>query len=616
MSAFTVTPPADVGGIKTLVGPQGEVLRRFASPGAGVSSFAATRTGGAGVGAFNATRISGTELMRFAPSLASADGDILPDKRALDAQARDQVRNDGYLSGARQVHVDNVVGHQFRLNAKPNWRLLVRINPALDEAWAEEFAATAEARFNSWAEDETNNWPDAQRMQNFTGLVRMVAMQLFDVGEFIATAEWLNRGPYRTALQVIDPDRLCNPIGEIDGPNLRRGVILGKRGEPTAYTFRVTHPDDNIIGFNTNSSFITKVIPRFRPWGRLQVIHLFNRERPDQNRGVSRMVAVLRNIDTTRRYSDLVLQNMAVGAMYAATLESDLDRDTAMSMIDVDNADGTASQMNYYDWMMGQVATYSDNSRLRIDGVKVPYLPIGTSLKMNTPAHGGGIGADFEDSLIRKIAAGIGMSKERFMRDWSKTNYSSSRAGALEDWKYFLAVRRFGPHRFASIVYQLVLEEMWYRNELPLPNNVPDFWEMPAAYAACTWRGAGRGQIDPVKETNASIMKRDAGLSTLEREVSELNGEDWRDVLDQRAREQRYADDKGISLVTSSVSIGANAAKDIQQDPSNPNDPNNATGSNSGDPNAAGLATQTRMSPITPSGKPRVRVVGGAGVTA
>jgi len=588
VSAAPVTAADEV---KTLVGPRGEVLRRFSTTGAGVS-------------AFNATRPSGTELMRFAPSLASADGDLLPEKRELDAQARDNVRNDGYLSGARQVHVDNVVGNQFRLNARPNWRLLSRINPALDEAWAEEFAATAEARFNNWAEDETNNWPDAQRMQNFTGLVRMVAMQLFDVGEFLATAEWLNRGPYRTALQVIDPDRLCNPMGQSDGPTLRRGVILGRRGEPTAYSIRVSHPDDT-LGYTTNQ-FLTKIVPRFRPWGRPQVIHLFSRERPDQNRGVSRLVAVLRNIDTTRRYSDLVLQNLAVGAMYAATLESDLDREMAMSYIGVENPDGTTSEVNYYDWMMGQIETYSENARLRIDGVKVPYLPIGTSLKMNTAKNAGGVGSDFEDSLIRKIAAGIGMSKERFMRDWSKTNYSSSRAGSLEDWKYFLSVRRFGPHRFACMVYQLVLEEMWYRKELPMPRGAPDFWEMPAAYAACTWRGAGRGQIDPVKETTASVMKNEAGLSTLEREVSELNGEDWRDVIDQRARERKYAADKGLPAMSLSISASS-ADNNPENDPSNPNDPNNANGNDDG---VSGITTRVTLTSIPPA-KPRVRVTGG-----
>ena len=85
-----VAVPAQAGDVKALLGPRGEVLRRFTSTGPGVS-------------AYNATRPGGTELMRFAPSLASADGDILPEKRELDAQARDNVRNDGYLSGARQV---------------------------------------------------------------------------------------------------------------------------------------------------------------------------------------------------------------------------------------------------------------------------------------------------------------------------------------------------------------------------------------------------------------------------------------------------------------------------------------------------------------------------------
>lgn len=512
--------------------------------------------------AYRATMPSGAELMRLPASLSSADGDILRDKRQLDARVRDNVRNDGYLSGARRVHVDNVVGHQFRLNARPNWRLLRRIDSRLDESWAEEFAEVAEERFTDWAEDDTNCWVDAQRVQPFTQLVRLVASQLFESGEFLATAEWLGRGPYRTAIQSIDPDRLTNPSGVMDGPSLRRGVVLGPRGEPVAYHIRVSHPDDTLTWMS--DGYRTKTIARFRPWGRLQVLHLFDRDRPDQNRGVSRVVAALRGMETTRQYSDLVLQNMAVNAMYAATLESDLDREAALQYIGVENPDGTREEVPYYDWMMDQLAVYADNSTLRLDGVKVPYLPIGTKLRLNAARNNGGIGEDFERSLHRRLAAAIGVSYERFVRDWSETTYSSARASGLEDWKFFLACRRFGPTRFANMVYRLVLEEMWYRRELPLPRGAPDFWDHPSAYAASSWRGAGRGQIDPVKETAAAVLRMDNDLSTLERESAEISGEDWREVQDQRARERRRAVALGIdeqSLAQGPAGAAANAGK-------------------------------------------------------
>lgn len=501
--------------------------------------------------AYRAALPSGAELMRLPPSLSSADGAILRDKRQLDARVRDNVRNDGYLAGARRVHVDNVVGHQFRLNARPNWRLLSRIDPRLDEAWAEEFAEVAEERFTDWAEDDTNCWVDAQRVLPFTQMVRLVASQLFEAGEFLATAEWLGRGPYRTAIQSIDPDRLCNPSGVTDGPSLRRGVVLGPRGEPVAYHIRVSHPDDTLTWMT--DQYRTKTIPRFRPWGRVQVMHLFDRERPDQNRGVSRVVAALRGMETTRQYSDLVLQNMAVNAMYAATLESDLDRDSAMNLIGVENPDGTREEVPFYDWMMDQLAVYADNSTLRLDGAKIPYLPIGTKLKLNAARNNGGIGENFERSLNRRLAAAIGVSYERFVRDWSETNYSSARASGLEDWKFFLACRRFGPTRFASMVYRLFLEEMWYRREVPIPSGAPDFWEYPSAYAASTWRGAGRGQIDPVKETASAVLRMDNDLSTLERESAEISGEDWREIQDQRARERRRAAALGIDDVQEPV---------------------------------------------------------------
>ena len=46
-----------------------------------------------------------------------------------------------------------------------------------------------------------------------------------------------------------------------------------------------------------------------------------------------------------------------------------------------------------------------------------------------------------------------------------------------------------------------------------------------------------RGWIDPVKEAQASQIRMQIGLSTLEEECA-MQGMDWEEVLEQRAREQ------------------------------------------------------------------------------
>ena len=515
--------------------------------------------------AYDGLRRPGTEMLSFHPSYRSADGDILSVKRELDAKGRENVRNDGYISGARRIHVDNIVGHQFKLNARPNYRLLRQINPAFDEDWARDFAQAAEARFENWSNDP-DCWVDVQRVQNFTSLVRSVAGQLFDVGEILAQARWLKRGPYRTAVQMIDVDRLSNPHSIMDSYKFRRGVELDRHGAPVAYHIQAQHPGDGLLG--GREAWKWRRVTRYKSWGRLQVMHLFDRERPDQNRGVGMLVSILQELTTTKRFKKLVLQNMSVNAMYAATLESDLDRDLAMQRIGVEMDDGTTDEVPWMDYYMSQVGEYSANApNLKLDGVKIPHLPPGTKLNLQGTAGQAGIGDGFEKSLLRNLAAGAGISYEQLARDYSETNYSSSRAAMLESWKFFLSRRHIGPGRFASHVYALWLEESMARNELPMPAAATEtFWEYKNAFSTATWHGAGRGQIDQLKETQASVLKISSGLSTWEKEMGDLHGEDWREIFEQQARELKLREE--LDLPTN-----LDANKPIATDPTDDDRP-------------------------------------------
>jgi capsid protein len=60
--------------------------------------------------------------------------------------------------------------------------------------------------------------------------------------------------------------------------------------------------------------------------------------------------------------------------------------------------------------------------------------------------------------------------------------------------------------------------------------------------------GPGRGYVDPVKEKQGAIMGMDAGLSTLEDEVAELAGSEWREKVSQRAVERQFFKDLGMPI--------------------------------------------------------------------
>lgn len=494
------------------------------------------------MGAYEGASRTSQEIALWTPASLSADRDLLPDKPMLDARAKEQIRNDGYAAGGVHIHQDSIVGGRFLLNSKPNLRILRSFNKAFDEQWAVEFQEEFEARFHLYAES-SENWLDASRHNTFTELVRLaVGIDVYS-GEVLATAEWLRDAgrPYHTAIQMVDVDRLSNPAGVPETKRIRGGIESNKFGAPTVFHIRMAHPSD----WDDHNAYWWKPVPIRKPWGRQQVIHLFEQRRPDQSRGVSDIVSVLKQMRMTRKYQDIVLQNAVVNATYAAIIESELPPDAAYPQL------GEGGSSTWAQQYMAQIAAYAGGSKnLHIDGVKIPHLYPGTKLRMVNPGNPGGVGTNYEASLLRHIAASFGLSYEQFSRDYTKTNYSSARASMGETWKRMQARKRTVADKFASSISNLLLEELVNRGDVPLPAGVkPSFYyegQNKDALGQCSWVGASRGQIDELKETQAAILRLNNNLSTLEEESSRL-GKDFREVLTQRSREKRMIDELGLA---------------------------------------------------------------------
>jgi lambda family phage portal protein len=483
------------------------------------------------------------ELSGWRPAVRSADALILREKPYNDARGREMGREDGYVSGAEAIHRDSVIGSCYRLNAAPNWQVL-----GGSEDWADEFQQAAESLFSLYAESECS-WIDASRHDTLTGLLRTAIGGYVPTGEVLASCEWLrgNLRPYSSAVQLIDTDRLTNPQNAQDTSIIRGGVERDIFGAAQAYYIRDGYPNDP-FGYNINQ-FSWRRIPARKPWGRSMIIHIYERFRPDQTRGVSAMVSVLKQMKMTQRFQDVVLQNAVVQATYAATIESELPRDIVMEIIGANDNSLSKNNESY----LSHMASWSEHAKgLTLDGVKIPHLYPGTKLAMKPAGTNGGVGTGFEESLLRHSASALGLSYEEFSRDFSKTNYSSARAAMTNTWKYMQSRKKMVADRLATQIYWLWLEEAINAGDLPtLPSANFYDGQNKEAYGKCSWIGAARGQIDELKETQAAVLKIAAGLSTIEAEGARL-GSDWRELLEQRAREQKMATKLGLVLDLSS----------------------------------------------------------------
>jgi lambda family phage portal protein len=516
-------------------------------------------------GALEGAERTNRETFTWNPPVISPDQMINPVKEMADARTRDSAVNDGYITGARGTFRDSIVGAQYRLNAKPDWRVL-----GVSQEWAEEFAEIVEARFSVIAESE-NCYLDAAGRNTFTGIIRLGVVTEFMTGEIIETAEWIKDPlrPISTAVQMVSSDRLSNPNGVLDEKFLRRGVALNRYGAPVGYWFRESHPSESYID---GSQWSWKFIPAQKPWGRKQVFHSFEQMMPAQSRGIADMVAALKETRMAKRFRDVTLQQAVIAASYAAAIESELPGDVVFQQLGGGAANGKPfdTMAEYLTTWMTALQSYMDSSKnIAIDQVRMPVLFPGTKLNIKSLSDPAGVGTEFEQSLHRHTAACLGLSYEEFTADWTRTNYSSARASGAKTQAHMMGKKKVGADRLANFIYSLYLEEDIAAGNIPLPPGKQRSWfyEPLVKDALCRakWIGSGRGQIDELKETQSALLRIKSGLSTREIECSRL-GSDFRDILDQLEREEAIIKKKGLTLSLEAKKDGAASAKQTMDD--------------------------------------------------
>lgn len=507
------------------------------------------------MGAFDGARVFNDVLQRWRPPQNSTDSGFLPDRDVITARSDDTFRNDAYMQGAVRIRQDSIIGGHFILNATPS---SVALFGKVDEEWEAEFQEEVETKFDLAATSE-NNYFDAAGKRSFSSLLRLGVGVHMVRGEMLASVEWLTKDksrPFKTAINMLSPDRLATmPASQFD-PMVRAGVRRDTFGRPIAYQIATTNPFDIGLGLGFLPPTYREISAR-KPWGRLQVIHLFNDVGAEQTRGIAEITAAMKELRVTKSYRDVTLQRAVAQAMYAAVITSDLPTEQLFAQLGQTQGGTFTNEMAeaaIAEYATGYLNAVYQFSGVKVDGVKVPHLFPGTDFKLLSTGGNDNRGMEFEQSLLRYIAASIGCSYEQLSRDYTNTNYSSARAAMSETWKFMRAEKKNIADRLATIIYRLWLEEMINANQFETLKRpgLRSGWLYEGmnmdAISSCEWIGSSHGQIDELKETQAAALRIDAGLSTYSDELARL-GKDWRKVFRQRAREQQVMADLDLTFV-------------------------------------------------------------------
>ena len=513
-----------------------------------------------GVTPYDSADMMSPEMASWQPWLGSPDTETNPYRDRSVSRIRDLTRNDGWAAGASNRLKDCIVGSNFHVSPTPNYRALARwYGPAFDSQWAKEFAECGEGCFSAWANDD-GHWCDTTRHMSFGQMAGLACRHYLVEGEAVGHVAWRDdrrgygRARYATTLQVIDPDRLSNPNMVMDQRLLRGGVEMDEDGAPVAYHFRKAHMND---WFDAANSVTWERIEREEAWGRPKVVHHFDADRAGQHRPIGGMFTpVLGRMRMLAQYDRVELQAAMVNALFGAYIKSPFDPD--------DIEESLKDRSHFSEYQNGRYEFHQER-RIMAGNVELTTLYPGEDISVIASSRPSAAFEAFQATILRNLAAALGVSYETISGDYRGSSYSSARQALLNEWRTIGRRRADFGAGFCTPVYVALLEEMIDRGDVPLPVGAPDFAEARAEYARCKWIGPGRGWVDPTKEVEGSKLKMAAGLSTLQREAEEGDGSNWIENLDQMQLEKQEAEQRGLNLVHDSAVAQATAQADAQE---------------------------------------------------
>jgi lambda family phage portal protein len=167
----------------------------------------------------------------------------------------------------------------------------------------------------------------------------------------------------------------------------------------------------------------------------------------------------------------------------------------------------------------------------------------------------------FVKNKVRRFASGFGCSYETLSRDFSDTNYSSSRLSLLEDREHWRVIQNYLIENFHMRIFREWLGLAVLSGELPFA----DYEGRPERYETPRWMARGWSWVDPLKEVKAYREAEQAGYMT-KAQIIAYTGGDYDDNVTELAREQELAQSTGVTL-DKDILDAAPSAPDVAPEP-------------------------------------------------
>jgi lambda family phage portal protein len=493
----------NIGEAKRLVGykPARHIAphRHVRTFGDGGSIPAALMNGGNGYGGFQAGKINRLTL-DFIGRNASADQDLLQDNRQMRARSRMLAINNPYFKKFLAMAAQNIVGPAGILmkskvtneNGKETAETKY-INKRIDEEWhiqGRKGRCTADGKFS---------WVASQHLA-----IKNSAREGENVTKFVYGRQFNETG---FALQFLDNDQLDDTYNTTlpDGGAIRMGVEVDQYAKPRAYHLWTYHPFDPMSGIRERKRIPAENIVHSAIW-----------ERPGQTRGYTWASAAIVAMNQEKGWSEATLVAARASAAKFATIESAV-------------ADGFDSDDEDYE---GE-ATNSDGTQYMggNDG-EILSLDPGQTLNFTDPRFPTNTFKEFQISMVREMATALLVSYPTLGNDLEGVNFSSIRAGLLDERDCWRVLQRWFIEDFCEPI-----RRAWLR--MALLTTLTDISLTPQQMEQVAWKPRGWDWVDPQKDANATVLQLGNCLTTYANELGR-KGLDFEETVRERAREQKF----------------------------------------------------------------------------
>jgi len=448
--------------------------------------------------------------------ISTADAELHESLQKLRDRSRELVRNSGYAKRAKSIVVNNVVGAGIGMQGqvRPMFRepLEVRTNDAIESAWDE------------WTRAE--NCHTGGRL-DFADMERVLMGEVFEAGEVIVRMHHAPFGDSKIplGLEVIESERIADnwvlPPG-VAPTRYRLGVEVDQFARPVAYWINTRHPGDvrAFLGAQVAEQLVR--VPAD------QIIHLAIIDRWPQSRGVPWLHAAMRRMNDLDGYAEAEIVAARGAAAYMAVIKSAA----------ADNP-------------LAPEQEPAGEQQFGLEPGLVQRLEPGDEMLFNNPNRPNPNFDPFLRAILREIASGIGVSYESLSRDYSQSNYSSSRLALLDDRDLWRTLQQWFIRSFRARLHRAWIEAAVLSRAIPTV-SIEAYAARPEKYTEAKFkpRGVG-GWVDPEKEVRAYKEAIKAGFTTVADVISATgSGMDIEDVLSGREQELEDMKDRGLVFDT------------------------------------------------------------------